>query len=63
MDAALQYSRHAGRNPNGRAGGGSRIEDGSVGFQIGASETDVVLLIMNDGGMKHLMSDKVTAEW
>ena len=31
-----------------------RVEGGSVGFQIGASETDVVLLVMNDGGMKHL---------
>src|SRR5580693_7099140 len=37
-----------------------RVEGGSVGFQIGASETDVVLLMMNDGGMKHLLSDKFT---
>jgi len=37
-----------------------RIEGGSVGFQIGASETDVILLVMNDGGMKHLLSDKFT---
>jgi SH3 domain-containing YSC84-like protein 1 len=37
-----------------------RSEGGSFGFQIGASETDVVLLVMNDGGMKHLLSDKVT---
>jgi lipid-binding SYLF domain-containing protein len=37
-----------------------RTEGGSFGFQIGASETDVVLLIMNDGGMKHLLSDKFT---
>src|SRR5579863_10156299 len=29
-----------------------RSEGGSFGFQIGASESDVVLLIMNDGGMK-----------
>src|ERR1019366_6580883 len=51
-----------------RRGGGSgwsapaamRVEGGSVGFQIGASETDVVLLVMNDGGMKHLLSDKFT---
>src|SRR5271169_7245269 len=35
-----------------------RSEGGSFGFQIGASETDVVLLVMNDGGMKHLLSDK-----
>ena len=37
-----------------------RMEGGSFGFQIGASETDVVLLVMNDGGMKHLLSDKFT---
>jgi lipid-binding SYLF domain-containing protein len=37
-----------------------RVEGGSVGFQIGASETDVVLLVMNDGGMKHLLSNKFT---
>src|SRR5580658_5546827 len=37
-----------------------RSEGGSFGFQIGASETDVVLLVMNDGGMKHLLSDKFT---
>jgi lipid-binding SYLF domain-containing protein len=37
-----------------------RVEGGSVGFQIGASETDVVLLVMNEGGMKHLLSDKFT---
>ena len=39
---------------------GMRVEGGSVGFQIGGSETDVVLLVMNDGGMKHLLSDKFT---
>jgi len=37
-----------------------RSEGGSVGFQIGASETDVVLLVMNDGGMRHLLADKFT---
>ena len=37
-----------------------QVEGGSFGFQIGASETDVVLLVMNDGGMKHLLSDKFT---
>ena len=39
---------------------GMRSAGGSFGFQIGASETDVVLLIMNDGGMRHLLSDKFT---
>ena len=37
-----------------------RIEGGSVGFQIGASEQDVILLIMNQSGMKHLLGDKFT---
>jgi len=37
-----------------------RIEGGSVGFQIGISSTDVVLLIMNEGGMKHLTTSKFT---
>jgi SH3 domain-containing YSC84-like protein 1 len=37
-----------------------RVEGGSVGFQIGASETDIILLVMNDSGMKHLLSDKFT---
>jgi len=37
-----------------------RAEGGSVGFQIGGSETDIVLLVMNDGGMKHLLADKFT---
>jgi len=35
-----------------------RVEGGSVGFQIGASETDVVLLVNNDRGMQHVLSDK-----
>ena len=37
-----------------------RVEGGSFGFQIGASDTDVVLLVMNDGGMKSLLMDKFT---
>ena len=37
-----------------------RIEGGSFGFQIGVSSTDVILLIMNEGGMKHLTSSKFT---
>jgi SH3 domain-containing YSC84-like protein 1 len=39
---------------------GMRVEGGSFGFQIGASETDVIILVMNDGGMRHLLSDKFT---
>jgi SH3 domain-containing YSC84-like protein 1 len=37
-----------------------RIEGGSVGFQIGVSSSDVVLLIMNERGMRHLTTDKFT---
>jgi lipid-binding SYLF domain-containing protein len=51
--------RHAGGTRWGSPAG-VQIEGGSFGFQIGASDTDVVLLVMNDGGMKHLMSDKFT---
>lgn len=51
------------RRPGGSgwsAPAGMRSEGGSFGFQIGASDTDVVLLVMNEGGMKHLLSDKFT---
>jgi len=50
--------RHSGSGWSAPAA--MRSEGGSFGFQIGASDTDVVLLVMNDGGMKHLLSDKFT---
>jgi lipid-binding SYLF domain-containing protein len=37
-----------------------RIEGGSFGLQIGGSESDVVILINSDKGMKHLLADKFT---
>jgi lipid-binding SYLF domain-containing protein len=37
-----------------------RIEGGSVGFQIGAGETDLVFVVMNKTGEHHLMEDKFT---
>jgi lipid-binding SYLF domain-containing protein len=37
-----------------------RSEGGSVGFQIGGSEQDVILLVMSGSGMKHLLSNKFT---
>jgi SH3 domain-containing YSC84-like protein 1 len=40
--------------------GAVRIEGGSVGFQIGVSSTDLVLLVMNQRGMKHLLTSKFT---
>ncbi len=40
--------------------GAMRMEGGSVGWQIGASETDVVLLVMNESGMHRLLQSKFT---
>ena len=37
-----------------------RVEGGSVGFQIGGSSTDVVMLVMNKRGMEKLLGDKFT---
>jgi len=37
-----------------------RIEGGSIGFQIGLGETDLVFIVMNHQGMNKLMSDKFT---
>ena len=37
-----------------------RIEGGSFGLQIGVSSSDVVLLIMNERGMKRLTTSKFT---
>jgi lipid-binding SYLF domain-containing protein len=42
------------------APGTVRIEGGSVGFQIGGSETDLIMLVMNQGGVEKLLSDKFT---
>ncbi len=47
---------------NGRFGtpASIRIEGGSYGLQIGGSSTDVYMLIMNESGMRKLLSDKFT---
>jgi lipid-binding SYLF domain-containing protein len=37
-----------------------RIEGGSVGFQIGGSSTDVVMLVMSERGADKLLSSKLT---
>lgn len=51
--------RHA--NENGwTAPSFVRLEKGSWGFQIGAEETDLVLLVMNQKGMQKLLQDKVS---
>jgi lipid-binding SYLF domain-containing protein len=51
------------RNKNGAgwsAPGTVRVEGGSVGFQIGGSETDVIMLVMNERGADKLLSSKFT---
>ena len=37
-----------------------RVEGGSVGFQIGGAETDLVMLVLNARGKEKLMSSKFT---
>src|ERR1035437_5999571 len=37
-----------------------RIEGGSIGFQIGVSSSDIVMLVMNQRGMQKLSSSKFT---
>jgi SH3 domain-containing YSC84-like protein 1 len=39
---------------------GVRMEGGSFGFQIGGSETDVFMLVMNKRGVDRLLSSKFT---
>ena len=47
-------------NTGWSAPGTVRIEGGSFGFQIGGSETDVIMLVMNDEGEGKLLSSKFT---
>jgi len=42
------------------APGAIRVEGGSVGFQIGGSSTDVIMLVMPGRGMDKLLGDKFT---
>ena len=49
------------RKPNGvgwSAPGSIRISGGKFGLLIGGAETDVIMLVMNQSGMEHLLSDK-----
>jgi SH3 domain-containing YSC84-like protein 1 len=39
---------------------GVRVEGGSFGFQIGLSETDTIMLVMNQRGAEKLLSSKFT---
>jgi lipid-binding SYLF domain-containing protein len=40
--------------------GAVRVEGGSFGFQIGGSETDVIMLVMNERGVQRLLTSKFT---
>ena len=42
------------------APGAVRIEGGSIGFQIGGSEMDLFMLVMNERGVDRLLSTKFT---
>jgi lipid-binding SYLF domain-containing protein len=42
------------------APGAVKVEGGSVGFQIGGSETDAIMLVMNKRGAQKLLSSKFT---
>ena len=46
--------------PGWSAPGTVRIEGGSVGFQIGGSSTDLIMLVMNERGAEKLLSSKFT---
>jgi SH3 domain-containing YSC84-like protein 1 len=50
------------REPDGNMGAPAffTIGGGSFGWQFGGSQTDLVLLVMNKDGMRHLLSDKFT---
>jgi lipid-binding SYLF domain-containing protein len=51
------------RGPQGKGWTGPtsvRIEGGSVGFQIGGSKTDLLLLVMNEHGKSNLLESKFT---
>jgi lipid-binding SYLF domain-containing protein len=49
------------RTPSGwSAPAGIRMEGGSVGFQIGGTEIDVILAIMNKRGVERLLSNQFT---
>ena len=46
--------------PGWSAPGTVRIEGGSVGFQIGGSQTDLIMLVMNARGADKLLASKFT---
>ena len=60
-----KYGRGFATCRNGRAWSAPaslRMEGGSIGWQIGGSESDIVLLVMNESGMKKLLESKFTLD-
>jgi lipid-binding SYLF domain-containing protein len=60
-----QYGRgyiscRKGESKEWSAPAGIRIEGGSVGFQIGGTETDVILVVRNESGVNRLLSNQFT---
>ena len=53
-------SCRAKNGPGWSAPGTVRIEGGSVGFQIGGSTTDLIMLVMSERGADKLLSSKFT---
>jgi lipid-binding SYLF domain-containing protein len=61
--SGFMLCRHASGHASGlgwSAPAGLKVEGGSVGFQIGGSETDVIMLVMNKRGAEKLLSSKFT---
>jgi len=50
------------RQPDGTMGSAAfyTVGGASIGFQIGGQSADVVMLIMNEGGINHLLADRFT---
>jgi SH3 domain-containing YSC84-like protein 1 len=51
------------RNPDGTgwtAPAAMRVEGGGFGLQVGGAESDIVMLVMSDKGMKGLLASKFT---
>jgi lipid-binding SYLF domain-containing protein len=48
------------KNGNWSAPGGVKVEGGSFGFQLGGSETDVFMLVMNQKGVDRLLASQFT---
>jgi lipid-binding SYLF domain-containing protein len=53
-------SRRNKRGPGWSAPATVRIEGGGVGFQIGGSSTDLIMLVMNARGADKLLASKFT---